>query len=94
MASFADYFTLKLGEAVVKGRRLTLKEIREHGVEFAQGALDVEKTLEIIASHVTLADGSKFDPLELSEAQARQLLAEMVLPKEGRQISDFIGLFS
>lgn len=91
---FADYFTLKLGGATVKGRRLTLKELRDGHAEFVEGSLDVEKCAEVIRSHVTLVDGDPFDPLDLTPGQLRELVGELILPKEGRGISDFIGLLS
>ena len=91
---FADYFTLKLGDVTVKGRRLTLREIQESRADLLGGRLDVEKCVALIAGHVTLADGDKFDPYELSPGQLRKLVGELVLPEEGRGISDFIGLLS
>lgn len=91
---FADCFTLKLGEVTVKGRRLTLREIQESRADLLGGRLDVEKCVGLIASHVTLADGDKFDPYDLTPGQLRKLVGELVLPEEGRGISDFIGLLS
>lgn len=91
---FADYFTMKLGDATVKGRRLTLNELRDGHAEFVEGSLDVEKCAEVIRSHVTLADGAPFDPFDLTPGQLRELVGELILPKEGRGISDFIGLLS
>ena len=41
MATFADYFTLKLGDVSVKGRRLSLKELRERHADLLDGNLDV-----------------------------------------------------
>ena len=89
---FADYFTLKLGDAEVKGRRLTVKELQNSRELLAEGRLDIEKSVEVIKAHVTLADGKPFDPYDLSPGQMRTLIAELVLPKEGRGISDFIGM--
>jgi len=94
MATFADYFTLKLGDVSVKGRRLSLKELRERHVDLLDGNLDVEKCVELIRGHVTLEDGSKFDPYDLTPGQLRQVVCELILPKEGRGIADFIGLLS
>lgn len=94
MALFADYFTVKLGDTVVKGRRLTLKEIRENAAAFLSGQLDIETSVKLIESHCQLESGDKFDALELSESQLRTLIGELVLPEKGRQVSDFIGLFS
>lgn len=91
MGMFADYFTVKFGDTTVKGRRLSLKEIKERRAEIIEGKLDLEGCVELVRKHVTLADGSRFDPLELSESQMRTLIAELVLPKEARGISDFIG---
>lgn len=89
---FADYFKIKLGDTEVKGRRLSLKEIKERRAELIEGKLDIDGCVELIRKHVTLADGSRFDPLELSEGQMRALIGELVLPREARGISDFIGL--
>ena len=94
MATFADYFTLKLGDVSVKGRRLSLKELRERHADLIDGNLDVDKCVELIRGHVTLEDGSKFDPYDLTPGQLRQLICELILPKEGRGIADFIGLLS
>jgi hypothetical protein len=91
---FADHFTLKLGDVTVKGRRLTLKELKSSVADLTGGRLDVEKCVELISSHVTLEDGDKFDPYDLTPGQLRQIVSELVLPKEGRGISDFIGLLS
>ena len=94
MATFADYFTLKLGDVSVKGRRLSLKELRERHADLLDGNLDVEKCVELIRGHVTLEDGSKFDPYDLTPGQLRQVVCELILPKEGRGIADFIGFLS
>ena len=94
MLTFADYFTLKLGEVTVKGRRLTLKELKSSVQDYTSGTLDVEKCVELIRGHVTLENGDRFDPYDLTPGQLRQIVGELVLPKEGRGISDFIGLLS
>ena len=94
MATFADYFSLKLGEVTVKGRRLTLKEIQQSCAGSSTGLPDAEKCVELISSHVTLDDGDKFDPYELTPGQMRRIVGELILPEEGRGISDFIGLLS
>ena len=94
MAMFADYFTLKLGDVTVKGRRLSLKEIQESRDALIGGRLDAVKCVGLIADHVTLENGDKFDPYDLTPGQLRQLIAELTLPEEGRGISDFIGLLS
>lgn len=91
---FADYFTLKLGEVTVKGRRLTLKELKSSVADLTGGTLDVEKCVDLIKSHVVLESGDRFDPYDLTPGQLRQIVGELVLPKEGRGISDFIGLLS
>ena len=91
---FADYFTMKVGEVKVKGRRLTLKELKANHDEYVGGSLSAEKCVELIRSHVTLEDGEKFDPYDLTPGQLREIVGELILPKEGRGISDFIGLLS
>ena len=91
---FTEFFTLKLGDVTVKGRRLTLKEIREKRADLLGSRLDVDKCVELISSHVTLDDGDKFDPYELTPGQMRRIVGELTLPEEGRGISDFIGLLS
>lgn len=91
---FADYFTLKLGGVTVKGRRLTIKELRSNWEAATSGSLSIEDSVRMIRGHVTLADGGSFDPEDLSPAQLRTLIAELVLPKDGRSVSDFIGLLS
>ena len=94
MATFADYFTLKLGEVTVKGRRLTLKELQESCAGTPDGYPGAEKCVELISSHVTLENGEKFDPHDLTPGQLRKVVAELILPEEGRGIADFIGLLS
>ena len=89
---FADYFRLKLGDVAVRGRRLTIKELRENWSALMEGRLDVAAALRIVREHVTLEDGKKFDPADVSMDQLRRLIAELTLPEEGRGISDFIGL--
>lgn len=91
---FADCFTLKLGEVTVKGRRLSLKEIRDNRTQLNEGALDVDKCVALIASHVTLENDGAFDPYDLTPGQLRKLVGELVLPEEGRGVADFIGLLS
>ena len=94
MSMFTEFFTLKLGDVTVKGRRLTLKEIREKRADLLGSRPDVDKCVELISSHVTLDDGDKFDPYELTPGQMRRIVGELILPEEGRGISDFIGLLS
>ena len=91
---FADYFTLKLGEVTVKGRRLTLKEIQAMRADTVGGFPDAEKCVELIRSHVTMENGQGFDPHDLTPGQLRKVVAELILPEEGRGIADFIGLLS
>lgn len=91
---FADYFTLKLGDTTLKGRRLSLREVQENRAAMIGNRLDAEKCVELIASHVTLENGDKFDPFDLTPGQLRKVVAELVLPEEGRGIADFIGLLS
>lgn len=89
---FADVFRLKLGDVAVKGRRLTIKELRENWSALMEGRLDVDAALRIVREHVTLENGKKFDPEDVSMDQLRRLIAELTLPEEGRGIADFIGL--
>ena len=89
---FADEFTLKLGETTVKGRRLTIREVRTNWSKMMEGRLDVNFSIQLIRDHVTLEDGSTFDPEDLTQGQLKDLIAELTLPTEGRGISDFIGL--
>lgn len=91
---FADTFEVTIGDTVVKGRRMSLRELQDNIGELASGNLSIDKSVKIIREHCTLEDDSKFDPLELSPGQIRTLCAEIILPKEGRGISDFIGLLS
>lgn len=88
----ADNFKLKLGDTTFKGKRLTIKEIKSNWTLLMEGRLDIETSLKLIRDHVTLEDGSEFDPEELSQGQLKEIIAELTLPKEGRGISDFIGL--
>jgi len=89
---FADEFKVKLGDTVVKGRRLSIREIKANWSKMMEGSLDVATSVALIRSHVTLDDGSPFDPEDLTQGQLQTLVAELALPKEGRGISDFIGL--
>lgn len=91
---FADYFTIKVGDVTLKGRRLTLKEIHAHYAEVLCGQLSAERSVEMIREHVTLVDGTPIDPMDMTPGQVRQVVSEMVLPAEGRGIADFIGLLS
>ena len=89
---FADEFRLKLGDTVVIGRRLTIKELRQNWAELMEGRLDVATAVRIVGEHCRLESGDKFDPEAVSMDQMRRLISEMTLPEEGRGISDFIGL--
>lgn len=89
---FADTFTIKLGDQTVKGTRLTIREVRENIAALAADKFDIDAAVKCVADHCRLDDGSKFDPEELSQDQMRRLIGELVLPKEGRGVSDFIGL--
>lgn len=89
---FADYFKIEIGGVKLKGKRLTIKEIKRYGEEFLGDRLGVEESIAVIRDHVTLEDGGAFDPEEMTHGQLKELIAELVLPKEGRGISDFIGL--
>lgn len=91
---FADTFTIKLGETTVKGKRLTIREIRENRIADASGGLSVEQAIKLIKSHATLENGDAVDPEDLTPGQLKKLIGEIVLPEEGRGISDFIGLLS
>ena len=91
---FADYFTIKIGDATLKGRRLTLKELKENHDAYFAKSLNAERCAEMIREHVTLEDGGAFDPYDLTPGQLRKLVGELILPEEGRGISDFIGLLS
>ena len=94
MSMFADYFTLKLGDVTLKGRRLSLKEIQESRADLMGGTLNVERCVKLIEDHVRLDSGDKFDPYDLTPGQLRKVVAELMLPEEGRGIADFIGLLS
>ena len=89
---FADEFQIKLGGVDLKGRRLTIRELKADWDALMNGRLDVEKACGLIREHVIGPDGKKIDPEELSVDQLRALVAEITLPKEGRGIADFIGL--
>ena len=67
---FADYFQIKLGETVVKGRRLSIKETRQLLDDFDTDKLTIEAALKVIKDRCTLANGGKFDPEEISPVEA------------------------
>ena len=89
---FADVFEITLGDTKVKGRRLSLAELRENWKYLLSGRLDVDRAEKVIREHVTLEDGTPVDPEEMTQGQIQTLVAEMTLPKEGRAVADFIGL--
>lgn len=89
---FADFFQLKLGDQVIKGRRLSIKETRLLIEDFNTENITVDAALAVIKDRCTLANGEKFDPEELTQDQVNRIVAELVLPEKGRRISDFITL--
>lgn len=89
---FADRFTIKIGGATLVGTRLTIKELRANLAALAGDKFDIDASLKVVKEHVRLEGGGEFDPEDLSQDQMRRLIAELTLPKEGRGISDFIGL--
>lgn len=91
---FADYFQTKVGDTIIKGRRLSIKETRQLLGDFDAGKLTIETALKVVKDRCTLADGKTFDPEELSQDQVNRIVAELVLPEKGRSISDFIALLS
>jgi hypothetical protein len=90
--SFADTFRITLGDAVVVGRRLTIGELKSHWSELMEERLDIAAASDIVRSHTKLENGEAVEPEALTLDQLRKLVAELTLPKEGRGISDFIGL--
>lgn len=88
-----DETTVRLGDAAFRVRRLTVAEIRAAGVEWRGGKEALgEEYDRLIRSHVTLEDGSAFDPGALSFPQMQRLINEMVGIPDGEGISSFIGL--
>lgn len=90
--AFCDTTTVKVGDALVKVRRMTVREIRESRALFAEGkdCLD-EAYTRLIASHCTI-DGKPLDATELSLPQLTTLAKELAGVPEGSPLSDFIGL--
>lgn len=91
---FCDEVDISLGGVKLKVRRLTVAEIRQARLAWQTGAETAidEAYTKLLESHVTLDDGSKLDPTQLSLPQTQKLVAELVGIPEGSGISDFIGL--
>lgn len=91
--SFTDEITLRIGGTSFKVRRLTIAEIRQARVDWQGGKECMDEEYErLVQSHVTLADGKKFDPSALSLPQMQKLVSELVGIPEGSGLTDFIGL--
>lgn len=90
---FCDEVEVKLGDATVKVKRLTVAELRKSREIFASGkeCLD-ERYTKLISEHCITADGQPVDAAELSLPQLMQLAKELAGVPEGSPISDFIGL--
>ena len=91
---FADYTTVRFGEASLRVKRLTLAEIRKDRQLLESGdaaVLDAERT-RLIAEHVKMADGSPVKPDDLTLPQMRKLMTELVGLPESGGVTDFIGL--
>lgn len=90
---FCDKVDVKIGDATITIRRLTIKELRENRVIFAEGkeCLD-EAYTRLVAEHCTTADGKAVNAEELSLAQLATLAKELAGVPEGSPLSDFIGL--
>lgn len=91
---FTDTTTLRIGDANIKIRRLTLREIREARSDFATGkdALG-EEAVKLVQAHCEIAGTHEpVDTDSLSLPQMRQLLTALVGIPEDSPISDFIGL--
>lgn len=87
---FADHFKVKFGDDEIIGTRLSIKEIKKLSAGYE--SMSVNESLDVIRNHCKLANGEKIDPEDLTHGQIQTLLAELILPKEGRSLSDFIGL--
>jgi hypothetical protein len=92
---FCDTATVKLGDELITVRRLTVKELRDNRLIFAEGreCLD-EAYTRLIAAHCTTADGKPVDASALSLPQLVKLAKELSGVPEGNPLSDFIGLLS
>ena len=90
---FCDKVDVKIGDATITIRRLTIKELRENRAIFAEGkeCLD-EAYTRLVAEHCTTADGKAVNAEELSLAQLAMLAKELAGVPEGSPLSDFIGL--
>ena len=92
---FWDKATVKIGDEQITVQRLTVKELRDNCLIFAEGreCLD-EAYTRLIAEHCTTADGKPVDVSALSLPQLVKLAKELSGVPEGNPLSDFIGLLS
>ena len=90
---FCDSVEVKLGDATVKVKRLTVAELRKSREIFAEGreCLD-EAYTKLISEHCTTADGQPVDATELSLPQLITLAKELAGVPEESPIGNFIGL--
>lgn len=90
---FCDTARVRIGDATIIVRRMTIKEIRESREIFAQGkeCLD-ESYTRLVAEHCKFDDDTPVDPSALSLPQLTKLAKEMAGAPEGSPLSDFIGL--
>lgn len=91
---FTDFTTVRVGDATIKVRRLTLREIREARSDFSEGKDTFgDEAVKLVQDHCMIAGSNDpVNPENLSLPQMRQLLNELVGIPEGSPISDFIGL--
>ena len=89
---FADTFEIRIGKTDLVGRRLTHAELKKFGGLFHGKRLTESRAIKLIRDRVTTKDGKKIDPASMTDDQITDVLAQMVLPKEGRGISDFTAL--
>ena len=90
---FCDEVEVKLGDAAVKVKRLTVAELRKSREIFAEGKECLEDAYtQLIATHCRTADGNPVDATELSLPQLQTLAKELAGVPEGSPLSDFIGL--
>ena len=90
---FCDTVDIKLGDATVKVKRLTVAELRKSREIFAEGKECLEDAyVKMIGEHCTTADGKPVDATELSLPQLQKLAKELAGVPEGSPLSDFIGL--
>ncbi len=94
---FCDEVKVELGIGcpAVRVKRLTVKELRDNRLIFAEGreCLD-EAYTRLIAEHCTTADGKPVDASALSLPQLTKLAKELAGVPDGNPLSDFIGLLS